>query len=273
MCIRQIEQTIAPLQPDMRRQLCYQERVVKWNPYSVKNLALCYEFRTGRDCQSIQVVPDACLDFLFRFDGGQAPSAVVTGVQTAPVVLELRPDTVYFGFKPYSTKGMRPLECCWTELGGQRADLRDLTSCGRILDQLSQAGSFGERVRAIQDFALEHLADETYQPDFVEYSELELCRTRGGMRLEHLEEYTGYTGRYCRERFKKDLGISVKRYANIIRVQNAVRMMFRSKTPELADVVFENGYFDQSHLNREFRLYIGDTPMRYQQRILRQAAV
>lgn len=273
MDIRQMEETIVPLQPNMKRQLCYQERIVKWNPYSVKNLALCYEFCTGKEYQSIQVVPDACLDFLFRFDRRQGPSAVVTGVQTSPIMLELEPDTVYFGFKPYSTKGMRHLGCRWTELGEQRANLQDLTPCNQILNQLSQADNFDERVRTIRDFALERLVDDTYQPDFVEYSELKLCRARGNMKAERLEEYTGYTSRYCRERFKEDLGISIKRYSNIIRVQNAVRMLSRPETPELAEVVFENGYFDQSHLNREFRLYIGDTPQHYCQHTLRPAAV
>lgn len=275
MDTRRLEQVITPLQPDMKRQLCYQEQIVKWNPYSAKNLALCYEFRTGRERQSIQVVPDACLDFLFRFNSRdpQSPFAVVTGVQTSPIALELEPDTLYFGFKPYSTKGMRNLTCRWAELGEQRVELQALTPCERVLDRLNQAGSFSERVRTVRDFALERLADENYQPDFVELSELKLCKALGNLKIECLAEYTGYTGRYCRERFKNDLGISIKRYSNIIRVQNAVRMLSRREAPELADVVFENGYFDQSHMNREFRLYIGDSPTHYQRHILQSAAV
>ena len=219
------------------------------------------------------MVPDVCLDFLFRFDGRSAPAAVVTGVRTTPLTLELEPGCVYFGFKPYSPKGMRNFGCRWAELGEQRADLRDLMPCEEILERLSQTESFTQRVGTIRNFALTHLTDEDYQPDFVEYSELKLCQALGNMRLESLEEYTGYTGRYCRERFKGDLGISIKRYSNIIRVQNALRMLSRTDAPELADVVFENGYFDQSHLNREFRMYIGDSPTHYRRHTLRQEAV
>lgn len=265
---RERQGVAVPLQPAMKQQLCYQEKLIKWNPYSLKNLALCYEFRTGGEARSIQLVPDACLDFLFCFGEG-GPSAVVTGAQTSPISLELEPDTVYFGFKPYSAKGMRRLAAPWTELRGGQADLAELTDCGRILEELDSAASFSERVRAIHDFTRRHLADDSYAPDFVEYAELKLCDTRGNLRIEDLADYTGYTGRYCREKFKEAHGISIKRYSNIIRVQNAIRMLSREDAPEMADVVFENGYFDQSHLNREFRLYTGDTPLNYQRRVLR----
>ena len=265
MCHPLPAQPAVPQQPALKRQVSYREQLVKWNPFSVKNLALCYEFRTGREARRIQVVPDACLDFLFRLDQ-TGPSAVVTGVQTAPVTLELAPDAVYFGFKPYSTKGMRSLTAPWTELREQRTDL---TPCGRILEQLDQAASFAERVQAIRGFALETLADTGYHPDFVEYAELKMCRAFGNLRVEDLADYTGYTGRYCREKFKEAHGISIKRYSNIIRVQNAIRMLSREEPPEIADVVFENGYFDQSHLNREFRLYTGDTPLHYCQSLHR----
>lgn len=262
---------IVPLQPDMKRQLCYQEKLIKWNPYAIKNLALCYEFRTGKEGRTIRLVPDACLDFLFRFGAG-GPAAVVTGVQTSPISLELDPDTVYFGFKPYSSKGMRAFSANWADLREQRADLGDLLPSGEILEKLDQAASFGERVEMIHRFALDFLVDDTYRPDFVEYSELKLCSAKGNLRIEDLTDYTGYTGRYCREKFKEAMGISIKRYSNIIRVQNAIRMLSQTDRPELADVVFENGYFDQSHLNREFRLYTGETPLHYQRQFLRAEA-
>lgn len=270
MRLEPMDLSAVPLQPAMKQQLCYQERLIQWNPYSVKNLALCYEFRTGGDGGELCVIPDACLDFLFRFNDTQR-SAVVTGVQTEPISLHLEPNSVYFGFKPYSSKGIRPLREDWTELTNQTVDLELQLPCEELLSRLMAAGSFSQRVSAIRGIALTQLADANYQPDFVEYSELKLCGARGNLRMEDIADYTGYTGRYCREKFKEAHGISIKRYSNIIRMQNAIRMMSAPSGVSIADVVFENGYFDQSHLNREFRLYTGETPLQYQQK-LRQAA-
>ena len=92
---------IAPLQPDLSRQLRYNERLLTWNPYSKKNLALCYQFQTGEDGAPVRLIPDACIDFLFRCTPG-SPAAVVSGLQTAPRELVLEPNAVYFGFKPVS---------------------------------------------------------------------------------------------------------------------------------------------------------------------------
>ena len=177
-----VDKTVTPLQPQLQQQFSYQEKLVKWNPFSVKNLALCYEFRTQDAPQSVQLIPDACLDFLFRFNTAGA-SAVVTGVQTQPLDLVLEPNTVYFGFKPYSPKGMRRLNTHWCELGEQQVDLGDLLPCQSILEELMGAHNFRGRIETMQNFALENLTDSAYSPDFVEYSELKLCHARGNLQI------------------------------------------------------------------------------------------
>ena len=264
-----VEKTLVPLQPQMRTKLHYQEQLVKWNPYSVKNLALCYEFRTGHQVETLDLVPDACLDFMFCI--GSQPSAMVTGVQSAPRSLRLEPDAVYFGFKPYSVKGMRRPSAGWSELLNTRVDMRDQVDCASLLECVAEAADFGERVRVMCAFAEAELADEAYTPDFVEYSELRLCNARGNLKVEDIANYTGYSGRYCRERFKESYGLSIKRYSNIIRFQNAMRMLADERVEDLSDIVFENGYFDQPHLSREFKLYSGDSPLHYRQNVLKMA--
>ncbi|MCQ4864408.1 helix-turn-helix domain-containing protein [Pseudoflavonifractor phocaeensis] len=268
-CQTNIDRDIVPLQPELSQQLHYSERLLKWNPYSKKNLALCYQFQTGRDGTPIRLIPDACIDFLFKCDR-ENPVAVVSGVQTAPRELVLAPDSVYFGFKPYSPKGMRPLGAAWHELTDAQISLEDdLRDAGWIAERLAAQETFDQRIAAIADFARLELTDDTYTPDFVELSELQLCQARGNIRMEAISDYTGYTGRYCREKFKEAHGISIKNYSSIMRFQNAVRMLFRQDDEaSLSDIVFDNGYFDQSHLNREFRRFCGDTPLHFRREVL-----
>lgn len=265
-----VEENLVPLQPQMKTHQRYQERLVKWNSYSMKNLALCYEFRTGSEAETLELVPDACLDFMFHISD-HAVGAVASGMQSAPQTLLLEPNAVYFGFKPYSAKGMRNLAVRWSELQNDTIDLKEQISCESLLEQMLRAGSFDERVDVICAFAAERLADDTYTPDFVEFSELRLCNTKGNIKVEDIADFTGYSGRYCREKFKETNGISIKRYSNIIRFQNVMRMLADSKIEDLSDIVFENGYFDQPHLSREFKLYTGESPLRYRQRVLRMA--
>ena len=81
-----------------------------------------------------------------------------------------------------------------------------------------------------------------------------------------MADFTGYSGRYCREKFKEAAGVSMKQYSNIIRFQNVVRMLEQEPAPSLSDIVFENGYFDQSHLNREFKQFSGESPLHFRRR-------
>lgn len=265
MLLQSVEKNLVPLQPDLRCRPSYREALVKWNPYSFKNLALCYEFRTGGDPEPLKLIPDACPDFLFRLENGSV-SAAVSGLQTGPVTLELAPNAVYFGFKPYSVKGMRRLDAGWSELRGRRGSLRELMDCGSLLEELAATDCFARRAALVSGFAAVNLADKSYRPDAMEHVELHLCNRKGNLRMEDVADFTGYSGRYCREKFKEAAGVSMKRYSDIIRFQNVVRMLEQDPAPSLSDIVFENGYFDQSHLNREFKRFSGESPLRFRGR-------
>jgi AraC-like DNA-binding protein len=137
---------------------------------------------------------------------------------------------------------------------------------GQVLENLTIAQSFSERVRAMRTFTCEHIIDPDYVPDLVEFAEHKLCAARGAVSIEAMGEYTCYSNRYCWEKFKDACGISQKSYANIMRFQNAVRMLTGDGSgtrSNLADVIVANGYFDQSHLNREFRRFTNNTPRRF----------
>lgn len=263
------DHNIVPLQPELSHQPRYSERLLTWNPYSKKNLALCYQFQTGHACAPIRLIPDACIDFLFQCSE-KAPSAVVSGTQTVPRDLILEPDTVYFGFKPYSPKGMCRLDTALHELVDAQISVEDaLPGSGWVAEALASKATFDERIATIADFARKRLTDDAYTPDFIELSELQMCSARGNLRVEAISDYTGYTPRYCREKFKESHGISIKNYSSIMRFQNAVRMLSNHDGENLlADIVFDNGYFDQSHLNREFRRFAGEAPFRFRRETL-----
>jgi AraC-like DNA-binding protein len=157
----------------------------------------------------------------------------------------------------------------WPELVEQTVPLQELLGpTNQILEELSLAQSFSERIQVMRSFTRESVIDSDYVPDLVEFAEQKLCIARGAVSIETMGDYTCYSNRYCRERFKDACGISQKSYANIMRFQNAVRMLTSSdsgRKPVLADIIVENGYFDQSHLNREFRRFVSSTPRRFLQ--------
>ena len=263
----QIQTSAVPFQPGLAAQTEYRSCLVRWNPFSKKNTALCYQFNTGDSCSPIEVLPDACVDFLFQCDHRDS-RLYVSGIQTSLSQFKLQENTTYFGFKPYSTKGMKRLKFDWSELVDSELTESDLDLGSEIAELtrlIAELPSFEERSKLVARFAQSELADEEYVSDFVEYSELEICQEQGNIRLEQLSDLTGYTDRWCRKRFKEASGISIKSYSSIMRFQNAARMLLSQRSASIADVASESGYFDQAHLTREFKRFSNDTPLHFRQ--------
>lgn len=69
------------------------------------------------------------------------------------------------------------------------------------------------------------------------------------------------TVRQLERDFKKLIGLSPKEYANIIRFQYALRLIKNSnQNRSLADIAFECGYYDHSHLSNEIKRNTGLSP-------------
>lgn len=255
-----------PLQPELIRLPDYDQRLVRWNPYVKKNQALCCEFVTGDAAQSLEMIPDACVHFLFKCDPAD-PQVTVTGALTRPTSIELDSNCVYFDFKPYSVSGMQRLDFSWKELVDQ-----SVVFCGddalsvfdeNITVELANLGDFATRSERMCRFAEGHLTDADYVPDFVGESELFICANQGNLRMHDIGETMGYTDRWCRERFKELLGVSLKRYSSIMRFQCAAHMLVGPMDYSLSEITFKAGYFDQSHLSRDFKKYAGVTPLQF----------
>jgi AraC-like DNA-binding protein len=83
--------------------------------------------------------------------------------------------------------------------------------------------------------------------------------THGILLLDELAASLGLTMRTLQRRFALDVGISPKQLARMIRFQR-VFAVWRDDRPSLARVAAECGYFDESHLARDFRDLAGLSP-------------
>ncbi|WP_308615925.1 helix-turn-helix domain-containing protein [uncultured Enorma sp.] len=247
-----------PIQPGLETLPGYDERLVVWNPLMAKGQALCYQFSTGPNDSHTLLIPDACANFLFRCDEGGC-DLHISGIQSKPVEIDLAPNSVYFGFKPYCVSGMKKFGADWRELiDVTLEDEESLRTFQTIGDVLAKAKTFDQRSELMRDFAFKRLADRDYIQTIVEFAEYKICYASGRVRVQDVVDQTGYTAQYCRKRFRESMGIAIKGYASIMRFQNAIRGFGRDQ--EMSDVILENGYCDQSHLTKDFKKYSSMTP-------------
>jgi AraC-like DNA-binding protein len=131
-----------------------------------------------------------------------------------------------------------------------------------LVERLSETPSWEARL---------HLLDETFACDdapalFPEVAWLrrQLETSNGQARVEPLMDETGWSRRHVTARFRHQLGVSPKAYARLLRFDHASLLLCGlSPGRTLADVAMEAGYYDQSHLTRDFVALAGMTPGAY----------
>ncbi|BAP31594.1 helix-turn-helix domain protein [Chryseobacterium sp. StRB126] len=91
-----------------------------------------------------------------------------------------------------------------------------------------------------------------------------ILQHKGSVSSRDLENFTGYSERHLERKFEDYLGISPKKYTNIIRLHYFLSLMNQEISDEnMTALSYHAGYSDQSHLIREFKKNIGLTPRQY----------
>lgn len=84
----------------------------------------------------------------------------------------------------------------------------------------------------------------------------------GLISVKEISETVYYSSRHINRLCAERLGMSMKVFLRLIRINNVVRMLKKSNF-DFLDVAFQCGFCDQSHFIKEFKLMLGMTPQEY----------
>jgi AraC-like DNA-binding protein len=87
-----------------------------------------------------------------------------------------------------------------------------------------------------------------------------LVATHGAAPVEGLAAEIGWSRRHLLARFRDHTGLPPKVFARILRFQRATARLADPAGPSLCEIALDCGYYDQAHLNRDFRAFAGRTP-------------
>ena len=269
--IKKVNNLTPPFQPEMNANVKqYREQMIRWNPQGLKKQALCYEFMTGTEAHTITFVPDACCNILIACDES-APESWVSGMISEPLKLELKPDTTYFGIKPYSNVAIRENKVQLQELSHEAEELwRVFDNTDLLLDRILKQDDFQKRIQIFEKYAEKEMIDYTYKSDFVDYFMMLSCVSDEDVVFRNLVEETGYSQRYLRQKFKENTGISPKIYTSVLRFQHVLKDYLKRTIPETNHFFLDYGYYDQAHFIKEFKKYTSCSPVQYRKEYLKK---
>ena len=95
-----------------------------------------------------------------------------------------------------------------------------------------------------------------------------LSDSRGGVEIGALAGELGCSRKHLIARFREQVGLPPKTIARILRFREGALDLQNGGGDRLAEVAQDCGYYDQAHLNRDFREFAGLTPTEFLDRRL-----
>jgi AraC-like DNA-binding protein len=206
------------------------------------------------------------LDDVYRDpDAGSTPFPVtcVNGVRTRAAVVEApgtRCRVVGLRFTPHGAFAAMARPIC--DLLDVTIDVREVVGLDADVLQASclQAGREGPGavIGAALDWVLRRM-ERAVSPDPVTLWTAQSIRAhRGDVTLEGLRAQTNLSRSRFAELFRREFGVTPKRYARIVRFHHALALLGSGE--KLVDTAGVTGYSDQPHMYRDFCEFAGITP-------------
>lgn len=134
----------------------------------------------------------------------------------------------------------------------------------QVRERLMHAASPEHMFVLLEQVLLSRLKESHLLHPAVAYAVRKLTAFPQVVRIRQVQNETGYGAKRFIELFSGAVGLTPKVYSRIQRFQAVIERIARGDRVEWADVAADGGYCDQSHLNREFRVFAGVTPALYQ---------
>jgi AraC-like DNA-binding protein len=204
---------------------------------------------------------------------GARYETLVGGLHTSPALIahDGRQSGIQIALSPLGARALlgvpagelTSLDCHGTEVLGPLAT--------EIQQRLRDGSSWPRRFELLNGLLLERAGRRAGDPGAapgvsreVRYAWLALLRSGGQVGVAQLAADTGWSDRHLRARFRTEIGLTPKAAARVIRFDRARRQLAgRVKAggpPDLAGLAADRGFYDQAHLDREFRALAGCPP-------------
>jgi len=136
-------------------------------------------------------------------------------------------------------------------------DIFEKNKVNEVEEKLVIANTDKQRIRIVEQFLITQLKDIKADKLIVEAVKL-IYQSNGTIRIKELNERLFISQSPFEKRFRKVVGTTPKKFASIVRFNTVLANL--NNTKSLTEICYENNFFDQAHLIKDFKQFTGDTP-------------
>lgn len=185
--------------------------------------------------------------------------SMIGGAQSQACDVQMLETGDYFGIRFYPGALRYFFDLNLSEITDQFVDetyfpCRDF---GDLHNSIYRYKNFHERAEVCEKWLLQH-----YKPQSgtqFDQALFLIYQSFGNARISHLADSVGWSSRHLNRLFRFHTGLNTKTFSKIIRIQHACRQLYIMPSGSLKPVL-ELGFFDQSHLIRDFRKCLLSNP-------------
>lgn len=212
----------------------------------------------------LQISTDKPTPYPILPDGTQAVfmsanGSMLGGALTHASAVHILQPGEYFGiqFHPGALRYFFDLNLA--EITDQFIDSRDIPC--RVFAELHKpiydSHCFGRRTQICEQWLLRYYKPRPVIP--FDHALSAIYRSHGSIRVGSLANMVGWSTRHLNRMFKHHTGLNTKSFSQIIRVQQVCRRL-HTKPNESLKTALDLGFFDQSHLIKDFNKYFLSNP-------------
>ena len=135
----------------------------------------------------------------------------------------------------------------------------------KIIKELNNATEVALQVEIISSFLFSLVKENANNIDNrIQSAITHILSTKGNITIKTLRDKLHITERTFERQFVAQVGVTPKQFAKIIQFQFSLNQLSEEDCSRLTDVVFDNGFADQSHFIRTFKKFTGKTPVEFQ---------
>lgn len=200
------------------------------------------------------------LDATFKITGVGSFTSLVGGLHDRPALVEGggAAQGMHLFLTPLGTRSLLGMPA--SAIAGNVVDLRDIigANAGELQNRLREASCWARRFDILDEIFTRMLEEQAVSPE-LGWAWRRLIADAGRTRIEDLAREVGWSRRHFTERFGTELGVTPKTFARIVCFEHACAMI-RTRRGSLAEVAVAAGYYDQSHMTREWHTLAGCAP-------------
>ena len=185
-----------------------------------------------------------------------------SGLHQGPIDTEAPHGNALFGVAFRATGGRPWLGTDAQDMGDRIVPLDDLLgpAAGELRERLLACTSLPARFALVERWLAARLDPRRAPSPLLAWAVRRIEDSAGQVAVESLAREAGVSRKHLAGLFRQQVGLGAKSLARVHRFRSAVRLLAGRERVPWAELAAHCGYYDQSHLVRDFRAFSGFAP-------------